>query len=587
MQYLTLLKILDKLCAEAPAEFKSYRASASDIEKLNHARSRAFIHLYLKVKFGIDSFVDREAVLTDGPQDGGLDAYYIDVENKKLYLIQSKFRATSNNFEEKSITADELLKMELKKIIQGETTDSNDKPFNGKIKQFQRAWSNIRDQANYAQLVVILGNLKHYNPTHIKRLVENSNYEIFDYHRSYRELVFPVCCGVHYDPKEITIRLNIDDSPSILKQKVRTEHGNYDVKILFVPTEEIGRVLSKYKNAMLEYNPRNYLAFAKNPVNRKIRDSITEKDTNEFAILNNGITMIADHFNFTDATGQKGVGQVIIGKPQVINGGQTAYVLSELYDNPNSRKQYFKDKDVLLKVIEIKDHNLLSNRDFIESISNATNQQTAVKEADRRSNEKIQMELQQKFFNSFGLFYERKKGQFYSGTQCSYLEKDNIIDRGRLMRSYMAYKGDAAGARTLSEDVLFKLDHFEKQLGGSKNFLDMLFAYVLMQCLKTTRKNKKDKKWGQGLQYGKNAIIAAIGTSGHTISLRMSLDDITEQSKKLIEKMGRRWARFEKTVARKRTNREYKRPDKGFDFDNYYKGKTVNDDIRTYFSRKT
>lgn len=53
-KYEILLNILDKISLEAPLENKFYRPSESDynfLEKKNQARSRALIHLYLKVKF--------------------------------------------------------------------------------------------------------------------------------------------------------------------------------------------------------------------------------------------------------------------------------------------------------------------------------------------------------------------------------------------------------------------------------------------------------------------------------------------------------------------------------------------------------
>jgi hypothetical protein len=56
-KYDILLKILDQIRAEGiAAGFKSYNASAEDIEWLNQTRSKAYIHLYLKVKFGLLSF---------------------------------------------------------------------------------------------------------------------------------------------------------------------------------------------------------------------------------------------------------------------------------------------------------------------------------------------------------------------------------------------------------------------------------------------------------------------------------------------------------------------------------------------------
>ncbi len=100
-KYNDLANSIDKICAEAPAENRRYYPNSNNEDCVIHARSRGFIHLYLKVKFGIIDFLERENYITDDTDDGGIDGYYIDRENKKLYFIQSKFRANENNFEKK------------------------------------------------------------------------------------------------------------------------------------------------------------------------------------------------------------------------------------------------------------------------------------------------------------------------------------------------------------------------------------------------------------------------------------------------------------------------------------------------------
>ena len=130
----------------------------------------------MKVKLGQIDFRVRHSYITDGSQDGGLDAYFIDTENKKLYLIQSKFRTTEDNFTAKSLTADDLVRIEIRRILKGEETDSSGKEFNNKIKRFQAEWSQISDQANYSYKVIILGNLRRYTDEQIRRLLENTPY---------------------------------------------------------------------------------------------------------------------------------------------------------------------------------------------------------------------------------------------------------------------------------------------------------------------------------------------------------------------------------------------------------------------------
>jgi hypothetical protein len=102
MSYNTLLRTLDALRNEAPKSFKSYYPKAEEAEKINQARAVAFIHLFLKVRFGIGDFAKRHERICDGAQDGGVDGYHIDTESRSITLIQSKFRTTEKNFKEKS-----------------------------------------------------------------------------------------------------------------------------------------------------------------------------------------------------------------------------------------------------------------------------------------------------------------------------------------------------------------------------------------------------------------------------------------------------------------------------------------------------
>ena len=131
-KYNDLIAILDKIRTEAPTAYRRYHPDISQTEQLNNARARAFIHLFLKVKFGLTDFLEREIFITDDTDDGGIDGYYIDEEHKVLYFIQSKFRTSANNFENKEITFEELLSMDIKRITEGETTYESGKNYNDK-----------------------------------------------------------------------------------------------------------------------------------------------------------------------------------------------------------------------------------------------------------------------------------------------------------------------------------------------------------------------------------------------------------------------------------------------------------------------
>jgi len=134
-KYAMLLRILDTLRAEAKETkwASQYATESNDLDAIQQARSKAFIHLYLKVMFGIAEFSEREIYVTDGSNDGGIDGYYIDTETRRIYLLQSKFRNNERNFEQKEIEPKELLAMDVDRITKGQTENADGIPYNGKI----------------------------------------------------------------------------------------------------------------------------------------------------------------------------------------------------------------------------------------------------------------------------------------------------------------------------------------------------------------------------------------------------------------------------------------------------------------------
>jgi hypothetical protein len=82
-------------------------------------------------QFGLTDFSDREKLVTDGKYDGGIDAYFVDQPNKRIYLLQSKFRATATNFSSRNMGAGDLLKMDVKRIVRdGQKHSEAGEPYN-------------------------------------------------------------------------------------------------------------------------------------------------------------------------------------------------------------------------------------------------------------------------------------------------------------------------------------------------------------------------------------------------------------------------------------------------------------------------
>mgnify|MGYP002622378023 CR=1 FL=1 len=589
-KYEDLVKILDILRNEAPKENNRYYPDENDTEKVNQARSRAYIHLFLKVKFGIIDFKEREILITDGASDGGIDGYLIDKENKVIYLIQSKFRTTDNNFRNKEIAMEELLAMDIVRILHGEESDEFGTPYNGKIKGLIRHVNEISDMPNWTTKVVLLANVKFDIQSRLRKLTGGYAVEIYNYNRVYTELVFPLVSGSYFNIKElkITINVNRDSSGHRIQYYPKTKYGECTVNALYVPTLEIAKILSKYKNSILKYNPRSYLDLQKGSVNAKIAESIETIQTNEFALFNNGITMLSDETKYSDTVGKKNTAEVLVTNPQIINGGQTAFTLSRLYDTylEKGNLSIFDEKEVLLKIISFNEEEGAINDKLklIEDISIATNQQSPVYEADRRANDKVQVLLQQKIYEDFGLYYERKLGEFGDGIHKGYIDRAKIIDREQFLRICLAVKDEPVRARS-SINRLFEKRCFDEIIPEDIDYRRCIYSYLAFEkipSIVTTTNNVKN--------LARYAIASVVS---HRYNENINPSQFDESIKRELNDIIARWEDFEKYVRNDADNKVYyfrevfdqntgeKTVEANWGY--YYKGRTLHRDLKNYF----
>jgi hypothetical protein len=236
----------------------------------------------------------------------------------------------------------------------------------------------------------------------------------------------------------------------------------------------------------------------------------------------------------------------------------------------------------MLKVIILTSKKDL-NIDFIEQISNATNQQTRVEEADRRSNDKIQLAIEEAIFDTFGYFYERKKGEFFNGIDRKYIDKNLVVNRYGLVKAYLAWQGDASNARRSGSETLFKEKRFKDIMKKYADFKKMFFAYKVLTNIETVEKTRKHN-FGASMKYGKMAIIAAIGTLGISDE-DIDVKTVDKLAREKIYKVESLWDDFINYVTKKPENISYIN-ENSLDLDVYYKGRTVNSNIKSFFNKQ-
>lgn len=593
----TLLNILDKIIEEAPDSYKKLY-SVDDLTKKEKSRSRAYIHLFLMSKFGLLDFEEREKFIVDGIYDGGIDAYFIDQESYKIFIIQSKFRNNERNFTTKKIEIEELLKMDVNRVLSGESFCEKGNKYNGKIRDFQERLSKIKNLGRYDYKVIILANCN-YDEVALKRLTGSYECTVYDHERSYDELVYPVVCGNYYSNGDLEVNISLENAQHPRIQYIASV-GNVDanITVLFVPTLEIAKLMSKYKNSILTYNPRSYLEMRKNSVNSDIEKSIKESNNNEFSLYNNGITVVCNESYFTEKNGKKNKASLSVKMPQIINGGQTAFTLSKIYesvlDKPDKIDEYFLGKEVLVKVIWFEDSEDSSDEDdeksvsdfhkylnIVEKVSQATNRQNPIDDADRKANEQYQVDFQKYIYKKSGLYYERKRGEFGDGIARGYISKNDLIKRDDLVRSCFAANLRPGLARSASKKVLFGDDlGVEKILTDKDSYNKYLLAIKIFLYLKnyeSKNRNSNDKylinKFGNAFRYGRYAVISSVFSKFSMIEIESKLDNCIDNVLSL-------WLKFENTVKDKYSNTLFKNDNNML---NYYKGNHVKEDIKSYF----
>ncbi|MCK5745689.1 AIPR family protein [Oricola sp.] len=330
------------------------------------------------------------------------------------------------------------MSIDLDRILNGHRENVDGQSYNGHILAFIEKLQKIPDIARYKTRVTILANVKAEQYALVKRLFHGDETNIVNFDRCYGELVIPTIRGEQHYTSSMRLQIDLSNKSnrSRLSAEIITAHGPSEVTVVLVPTIEIAEIMSRYKNSILRYNPRSYLEFREQRTNEGIHKSIVEFETGEFAILNNGITIVSDETYVNERVGSMNRAQVEIVNPQIINGGQTAYTLARIFDESSDieRERLFSGKEVMVRIITLPQIDEDSKKNLILSISSATNSQTTVSSIDRTASNDRNREIAEIVFKRTGLLYEPKRGEYSDALRTKYIDKEHVIERSLFTR---------------------------------------------------------------------------------------------------------------------------------------------------------
>lgn len=411
-------------------------AAASQIEKnLNLPSKRdAFTLLCLSSILRID-FDEARGCITDGAEDRGIDAVYLDERfgRRVVHLFQmkchSKFSSSSKNFPSTEIdkilaflsdcfgqvdgfidTCNPLLKQKVLSIWEfvdtefaeveihlcsnGELLTADHKTrFESSIKKFKFIHLNETNLDMLSNMVARRTSLSHEIKIHI---VEEQVFERTD-----------------GNVRAVIGTVRADDFIEALTDQSKPTQLDPD---------------------LFEENVRVYLG-EQNDINKRIFDTAVSDEAGLFWYFNNGITIVCERFSYQPSYRNAPLKLL---NPQVVNGGQTSHAL---FQASKASLDSLRRVRLLVRIIETQDKSLYAK------VAEATNSQTPIRSRDLRSNDPVLIRLEASLYSQ-GWHLDRKRDQNAN------LPEDRRIDALKLGQMWLAYvRGEPDKAKTASDRI--------------------------------------------------------------------------------------------------------------------------------------
>lgn len=258
---------------------------------------------------------------------------------------------------------------------------------------------------------------------------------------------------------------------------------------------------SEVDSTLFEENIRLYLG-EENEVNRKILITALSRNNLEFWYLNNGVTIVCQGLEYQPKSASPKAHMV---NPQIVNGGQTSHALFEAGRADSGR---IADVRILVRIIETADQSL-TNR-----VAEATNSQTPIRSRDIRSNDKVQIQLENAL-RPHGYFYERKNDQHIGEAT------DRRIDAVKLGQVILAYVlREPDRAKTASNKIFGEFYEwvFNENVLSAENVVAIWRIYKTVE--EDRQKTIKEMSSGLKRRYDEAWIIEGVFHILYMLSLK-------------------------------------------------------------------
>jgi len=380
-------------------------------------------------------------------EDQGIDAVYIDHEEKVINLFNFKFRAKYNPDQKQKINETIISTKFINALINEDTTH-----LDNKIKKYAKeiilklnsndiwkmklyivsneALEINKDDANLQQLEKMydleiipfglpkINELLSIRPEPINAELIISDDAIMSYSESSMS-----------SSKSYIIRLS-------LSEVIRITSNNNDIR-----NEYNIEDIDKLANVDLEYNVLfdNVRGFVqKSKYNNNIERTLKE-ESSKFFMYNNGLTIIAKIIKADPINANKRV-KLKIEDFQVLNGGQTLRTIHNFNNQDKDNiNNFLSNSEVLVRIFT-------TNDEYINKIAEYTNSQNSISSVDLKSLSKEQIELEQ-FLDEHNIIYARKTGDTGLSNDKVYTHKISMEKYGQILYSLNGFPEKATNQK--------------------------------------------------------------------------------------------------------------------------------------------
>ncbi len=366
--------------------------------------------------------------ITDGKDDLGLDAYFIDDAESTVYLFQSKYRSAPGSLKMNELVG--LLDVPKRLVSHELLRDANQK-----IADFARPLRRCLSEG-YVIQVVYLTTMHATKPVHDRANSWSSEPLILSLAAKSVDVEHSaVVCDLNSlvdfmdsfeNVRDISLKLEM--SPDGFHQ---TSSGGFKCLIGTLDLTDLVEIFDQYKYRIFRHNPRGPLG--SNIVNKGIRQTLTDPNQRElFQLMNNGLSAVCK--SFTTPVIDSGRALIHVDDLQIVNGCQTTFTAW----NHWRRFGELGNAQITIKLVEDPSSNL---RHFISA---ASNKQSQMKPWDFLFDRPEQLRLQREFRSlDPPVFYELRRGEYKHMADGNPGEYVTIKDIAQTTWAFMGAPGEA------------------------------------------------------------------------------------------------------------------------------------------------